>query len=124
MTLATAPGNNVIVDLGNRRFALYAHFETASIQVKVGDRVHKGEILGKLGNSGNTTNPHLHLQIADRPSFGAGEALPFVIDDFKSSGTVTDIRPLFDGKPAILDSTAAGPHLRRLPLNNSVVNFN
>ena len=124
MTPATAGGNHVIVDLGNSRFALYGHLQPGSIQVKVGVRVHRGEIFGKLGNSGNTTNPHLHFQISSRPSFFAGEALPFLIDDFRSEGTVKDLGALFEDKPAALDKSAAGRHLRQLPLNLSVVSFN
>src|SRR5581483_367789 len=69
MTLAAAGGNHVFVDLGNGRYALYAHFQPGSIRVKAGDRVRRGDILAKLGNSGNTTNPHLHFQVGDRPSF-------------------------------------------------------
>jgi hypothetical protein len=123
MTPATAGGNRVIVDLENGRFALYAHLQPRSIQVKAGDRIRRGDTLGKLGNSGNTTNPHLHLQISDRPSFVAGEALPFVIDDFEIVGALVDIRALFDGKPGTLDKISAGPRQRSLPLDNSVVSF-
>lgn len=123
MTVNTAGGNNVVVDLGNGRFAVYAHLQPGSIRVKPGERVRRGDILGKLGNTGNTTNPHLHFQIADRPSVVAGNGLPFVIDDFTSAGVVPDLDPLFDGKPATFNSRLAGRHLRQMPLNNSVVSF-
>jgi murein DD-endopeptidase MepM/ murein hydrolase activator NlpD len=123
MTVNNAGGNHVIVDLGNGRFAVYAHLQLGSIRVKKGDRVRRGEVLAKLGNSGNTSNPHLHFEVADRPSVVAGSGLPFVIDDFKSAGAVTGLEPLFDAKPAALDSRFAGRHVRQLPLNNSVVSF-
>lgn len=123
MTPARAAGNHVILDLGNGRYALYAHFQTGSLRVKVGDRVHRGDILAKLGNSGNTTSPHLHFQVGDRPSFLTSEALPFVIDDFASTGAVTELDVLLEGKPGTLDKTAAGRHLRQLPLEYSVVTF-
>lgn len=123
MTPTAAGGNHVFVDLGNGRYALYAHFQPGSIRVKAGDRVRRGDILARLGNSGNTTNPHLHFQVGDRPSFLMSEALPFVIDDFTSTGAVTGLDVLIEGKPATLDRTAAGRHLRQLPLEYSVVSF-
>ena len=123
MTPATAAGNHIIVNLGNRRFAMYAHLQPGSIPVKAGDRVRRGDVFGKVGNSGNTTNPHLHFHITDRPSVLAGDGLPFVIEDFKSAGAVTELGALFEGKPGNLDIKRAGRHLRRLPLNNSVVSF-
>ena len=68
ITIDTAAGNHVVMDMGNGNFALYAHFETGSIRVKVGDRVRQGDIIGQLGNSGNTDAPHLHFHVMDGPS--------------------------------------------------------
>ena len=44
-------------------YALYAHLDTGSIRVKVGDKVQRGQIVGKVGNTGNSTGPHLHFQL-------------------------------------------------------------
>jgi murein DD-endopeptidase MepM/ murein hydrolase activator NlpD len=50
--------------------------------MKVGDVVHSGEVIGRLGNTGNSTEPHLHFQLCDAPSFLKSEGLPFAIDQF------------------------------------------
>jgi murein DD-endopeptidase MepM/ murein hydrolase activator NlpD len=49
--------------------------------VKSGDRVRRGQVLGLLGNSGNSTGPHLHFQVSSSPEGGNG--LPFVFDSFE-----------------------------------------
>jgi hypothetical protein len=54
-------GNHVILELGPNVYAAYAPMQPGSISVKVGDRVNAGDRLGKLGNTGNSTAPHLHL---------------------------------------------------------------
>jgi Peptidase family M23 len=55
-------GNNVVIDIGDGRYVLMAHLSPGSIQVKVGDHVELGQQIAKVGNSGNTTEPHLHIQ--------------------------------------------------------------
>ena len=70
-------GNQVAIDLGGNRYALYAHLIPGSIRVKEGDTVKAGQVIAKLGNSGNSTEPHLHLQVSDRPDFLAGEGIPY-----------------------------------------------
>lgn len=61
-------GESVIVDLGADVFAVYAHLKPGSAAVRAGDRVRAGQRLGALGNSGNSTEPHLHFQLCDKPS--------------------------------------------------------
>jgi len=78
MTLVTAGGNYVALDIGYGRYALYGHLITGSIKVKKGDLVKRGQVLGRLGNSGNSTEPHLHFQIADAPSFLNANGLPYL----------------------------------------------
>jgi hypothetical protein len=63
-------GNYIMIDHGNSEYSLYAHLKPGSVRVKVGDRVAAGTPLGKLGSSGNSTEPHLHFQVCD-----AGDAL-------------------------------------------------
>lgn len=57
ITLETVGGNHVILDLGAGRYACYAHLQPGSIRVKPGDRVRTGQVLGLVGNSGNSTEP-------------------------------------------------------------------
>jgi hypothetical protein len=55
-------GNNVVIGIGGGRYLLMGHLSPGSIQVKVGDQVTLGQQIAKVGNSGNTTEPHLHIQ--------------------------------------------------------------
>lgn len=82
ITLANIAGNSVIEDLGGGRYALYAHMIPGTVRVKPGDRVKDGQVLGLLGNSGNSTEPHLHFQISDSPMALGGEGLPFLLNRF------------------------------------------
>ncbi len=122
-TLSTLAGNHVIMDLGTGHFAVYAHLQLRSIKVKAGDRVHRGDILGRLGNSGNTSNPHLHFHIVDGPSALASNGLPFILTNLASEGLATGFEQVFAGKPAVIEPRMAGPHPGRFPLNNHVVTF-
>ncbi len=76
-------GNNVIEDLGGGRFAMYAHLIPGSLRVKPGDHIIKGQVIGKLGNSGNSSEPHLHFQISTGRLPLNGEGIPFEIDSFR-----------------------------------------
>ncbi len=88
LTLDAVAGNYVVLELGANTFALYAHFQRDSVTVRAGERVTRGDVLGRLGNSGNTSGPHLHFHISDAPGLD-GEGLPFVIDSFDVLGETT-----------------------------------
>lgn len=68
-------GNYVVIDHGQSEFSLYAHFKPGSVRVKKGDKVKSGDVIGKLGSSGNSTEPHLHFQITDKAGLG-GAGIP------------------------------------------------
>ncbi|WP_433378826.1 M23 family metallopeptidase [Actinoplanes sp. CA-142083] len=70
-------GNHIVIDQGDGRYALYAHLRRHLAMVRPGDRVAAGQQLASCGNSGNSSEPHLHFQLMDhpRPTFAAG--LPF-----------------------------------------------
>ena len=59
-------GNCVIIDHGRGEYSLSAHLQSGSVRVKNGDSVKSGDVIGKLGSSGNSTEPHLHFQLTDR----------------------------------------------------------
>lgn len=63
-------GNHLVLQIGPGKYVLMAHLQRGSIRVKPGQRVREGEVLARCGNSGNTSEPHLHLQVQDRPEFG------------------------------------------------------
>ena len=86
ITLETVGGNHVIIDLGNGRFAFYAHLQPGKIPVKVGDKVKRGQAVGLVGNSGNSTEPHLHFHISDGNSPLGSDGLPYVLPSFEVPG--------------------------------------
>jgi murein DD-endopeptidase MepM/ murein hydrolase activator NlpD len=117
LTLKDAGGNHVIVDIGGGRYAFYAHLKPGSIKVVEGDRVRRGQQLALLGNSGNTTAPHLHFHVMDAPlPLGAENNLPYVIDSFRYQGYIGD-----DLTPHLLKTPE--PREDELPLAQSVVTF-
>lgn len=58
-------GNYVVIDHGNGEYSMYAHLKKGSVKVKVGDQVQTGDLLGLCGNSGNSSEPHLHFQVSN-----------------------------------------------------------
>ncbi|WNF28432.1 M23 family metallopeptidase [Streptomyces sp. C11-1] len=70
-------GNHVILDLGDGTYAAYAHAQRGSLTVKAGDTVRAGQRIGRCGNSGNTTEPHLHFQLMDGPDLDTARGVPF-----------------------------------------------
>jgi murein DD-endopeptidase MepM/ murein hydrolase activator NlpD len=60
-------GNYVMIDHGRNEYSLYAHLQPGSVGVRVGDQVKAGDVIGKLGSSGNSTEPHLHFHVCDKP---------------------------------------------------------
>ena len=79
ITIDTVGGNYVILDLGGGKFAFYAHIQPGTLRVKTGDRVKRGQVLGLVGNSGNSTEPHLHFHISDSALPLEAEGLPYAI---------------------------------------------
>jgi len=70
------PGNHLVIDHGHGEFSLLAHFMAGSLRVAKGDRVQQGQVLGKLGHSGDTDTPHLHYQLQSGPDWENADALP------------------------------------------------
>jgi len=88
-TVPTMAGNYVIIDIGNKKFACYAHMVPGSIRVKKGDVVREGQMIGQMGNSGNSDLPHLHFQVVTgTPSFLGAEGYPHVYRSFDLIGRV------------------------------------
>jgi hypothetical protein len=87
LTFDQAGGNMVIIDIGGDNYAQYAHMIPGSKTVSVGDRVTKGQVLGKMGNAGSSNAPHLHFQVGSDPySILASEGLPFLLERFQVDG--------------------------------------
>ena len=86
VTLPEADGNSVIAKLDGGLYMLYAHLQAGSLKVKEGDKVKRGDPLGLVGNSGNSSAPHLHFHVMDGPSPLTSEGVPYVIDEFATRG--------------------------------------
>ncbi|MDE1147937.1 MAG: M23 family metallopeptidase [Azospirillaceae bacterium] len=120
-TLDTIAGNMVILRAGAVS-VMCAHLIPGSLTVRPGQAVRKGQVLGRLGNSGQSDAPHLHLQVTDLDHPAAADGLPFVFDAFTLEGTVADTAAIDAGGAWTAD---APPQARRhqLPLENAVLGF-
>jgi murein DD-endopeptidase len=116
ITLETVGGNHVIIDIGGGRYAFYAHLKPGSIRVKTGDRVTRGQVVGLVGNSGNSTEPHLHFHISDGTSPLGSEGVPYRHDSFEVVGRC---------RAAMMGCERAASNVRKgeLPLANLLIRF-
>jgi len=116
ITMETVGGNHVIIDIGRGKYAFYAHLQPGSIKVKLGDRVRRGQVLGLVGNSGNSTEPHLHFHVSDANSPLGSEGVPY---SHASLDVVGRCRSLFS------DCSIGAAETRRgqMPAANQLVRF-
>jgi hypothetical protein len=117
-SVETALGNGVVIDLGNKKYACYGHMVNGSVRVKAGDTVTEGQVIGLMGNTGNSDAPHLHFQvITDNPAVLGGEGYPIVYRSFSVTGTFDEdrISGTFQKEPV--------PQQNRLMENDVVVSF-
>lgn len=123
ITLETIAGNHVLLDIGGA-YVMYAHLKRGSAKVRAGQAVKRGEVLGLLGNSGNSDGPHLHIQVTDLPAPLAAEGLPFTFESFRWQGRVEDL-DAWTGSREPWQPPVAPPAARRaeLPLAGDVVAF-
>jgi murein DD-endopeptidase len=122
ITLETVGGNYIILDLRNGFYAFYAHLKPGSIRVKINDKVHRGDVLALLGNSGNSDAPHLHFHVTDDNSPLGAEGVPFVFDFFEQQGFLSSKSQLISGgwKPDPKNVTKVQ---NEMPADNAVVRF-
>jgi len=86
VALRNIAGNYVVVRIGPKQYLTYAHLQPGSIKVQPHQQVHHGDIVARLGNSGQATAPHLHLQLTDGDAVLASEGLPFTFAHFQYLG--------------------------------------
>lgn len=97
-------GNWVTIEHHGGEYSLLAHLQCESVVVSAGDRVERGQEVGRCGHSGNSTEPHLHLHVQDHPNFFLGMGLPIQFDDVRvragpsASATTHDRTPLTAGQ--------------------------
>jgi murein DD-endopeptidase MepM/ murein hydrolase activator NlpD len=122
------PGNNVVEDIGGGRYVLYAHLKPGSIPawVREGVRLRAGELIGRVGNSGNSGAPHLHFQVMVTPSFVDSTGLPFVFETQRLEGAVSEsaVDAFAGGAQVDIDRTGAGVRRNQMPERNGVFGYN
>jgi murein DD-endopeptidase MepM/ murein hydrolase activator NlpD len=79
-------GNHVILDHGNGEYSFLAHFQLGTVEVEAGDTVESADLLGLCGNSGNSSEAHLHYHLQNAPEFGVGDGLPLAFVGFSADG--------------------------------------
>jgi hypothetical protein len=75
-------GNFVVIRHAEGEYSLSAHLQKGSITVKAGDEVNAGQVIGRCGNSGYSTEPHLHFQLQDSANFFIAKGLPIRFAQF------------------------------------------
>ncbi|MEU1520209.1 M23 family metallopeptidase [Streptomyces sp. NPDC005811] len=122
-------GNHVTLEVAPGRYLLYAHLHPGSLRVREGDRVAPGQVLGRIGNSGNSTTPHLHFQVMTTAAFFPTDSPPFTFRRFRVVGHVAPriwddnlgLQPT--GVLPIRRSPYDGLHRAQYPLDREVLKF-
>ena len=113
VTLDNIAGNHIVLRISQTRFVTYAHLQKGSIRVRAGEHVRRGDVLALLGNSGNSTGAHLHMQLTDRNSVLESEGVPFIFSDFTYLGPGSDYP----------EKQVSMPWPNSIPPGNGVVRF-
>ena len=117
----TVAGNRVVEALGHGRYALYAHMQPGSVRPHVGDRVRRGDVIGLVGNTGNSDAPHLHFHVMDGPGGASAldaNGLPYVFDRFELIGNIPDL-----SAPVLVPADPPGERNDEYPLTGDIVSF-
>jgi peptidase M23-like protein len=127
--IAEGYGNHVIVKVRADVYLIYGHMKPGTIAVHVGQRVRRGQQIGQIGSTGNSTTPHLHFQVLTTPTFFPTDSTPFVFDRFDVVGYETE--RIFDDNLGLqpngtIPVAPAAPPTRRqraMPLDRDVIVF-
>lgn len=103
-----ATGNSVVIKVADSEYITYAHFKTYSIKVKPGEKVKKGQLIGFCGNSGNSSEPHLHFQMQTTPIMANGIGIKthfakLILYKKVETGEVYDYSPLKGDKVSAVE---------------------
>lgn len=122
-------GNHVTVMVAPGVYLLYAHLKPGTVAVQRGQQVTRGDVLGHVGSSGNSTTPHLHFQVMTQPTFFPTDSTPYVFDCVQLEGQVTEriwddnlgLQPTNVLPVAAATDTARQE--RRMPLDRNILRF-
>jgi Peptidase family M23 len=122
-----ADGNAVFLRLRDGRIVFYAHMIPGSVMVREGERVVRGQLLGRVGNSGNSSAPHLHLHVMDRNAIFGANGFPYVFSSYDITGRVASTEAFDEaeanGTPVQLRPVRTGPRRDQLPLDQVIVTW-
>lgn len=90
-------GNHVIIQHESDVFSFAGHLRRGTVRVRVGDRVERGDVLGECGNSGHSTEPHIHFHVQDRANFylSVGRPVAFMARAVTEAGEEGPPPPLY-----------------------------
>lgn len=120
--LTTVGGNHILLDIGNGILVYYAHLKPGSVAVRVGQRVRRGALIGKVGNSGKADSPHLHLHVIAGTSAFASEGVPYEFRSFGLQGHLPGLSVLANGQ-GWRPTGRPQPKTTEMPVENAVVEF-
>ena len=81
--IQSVAGNYVIIKYSENVYAALCHLQTGSIQVSVGQMIKKGEVIGRVGHSGNSFAPHLHFQLMDSSDISVANGVPCAFEQYE-----------------------------------------
>ena len=122
----SADGNSIVIDLGNGTFAFYGNLQPGSLLVNVGDHVQRRQVLATLGNSGDSSYPHLSFRLMSGSSPFGSDGVPFVFNAFSYEGQLDAERYASEGVTAnYLEDRVQNPIpvRRELPLGFAIIDF-
>lgn len=113
-------GNHIVLEIGPRLYATYAHLKPGSLRVALGQRVTRAQVIGLVGNTGNSGAPHLHFQLSEAPNI-TSDGVPYAHASFDVVGRCRQTGPT----PADLTCARVPPEVHRneIPLNMLLVRF-
>jgi hypothetical protein len=129
LPIEEADGNFIVLRLDDgRTHVLYAHLLDGSLTVPLHGRVRRGEVIGRVGNSGNSQAPHLHLHVMDGPSPLLASGVPYGFAGGTVSGRVVGGTPAFDkaeaeGTPLPMTATPPRALDGTMPMDLSIVDW-
>lgn len=107
LSMETLAGNTITLDVGGGQFAYYMHLQPGSLRVKAGDRVRRGQVLARIGNSGDSREPHLHFEVTTSSRLLVGEGVPYLVNRYRVKSA----------------DDAWQTRTRELPLRDMVIDF-
>lgn len=123
VALREAAGNYVALDLGDGCYAFYEHLQPGSVRVQPGEHVRRGQVIARLGYTGQSTGPHLHFHVANAAAPLDAEGQPYELERFRLLGGYASAEAFGKTPWAPAEQGAAAMRHDELPAPMTVVEF-